>query len=313
MTPGLPDDRRERARTGLRQVALGSGLLVLGLVITGGTLAAARPGGRYTLAYGPIVFGLVELVRGLIGWWPNREAALPPRRTVTVPPATSARTFAADRVARSVPPPTLSGASANPAVRDRPVVAPRVTSPAPTPPPATANDAERRRLSLSATTTHPVERPAAPWHRPTIGVRREADPITLLRFAAHRCEIRAEGLKASYPDGTTRDVAWSEIATIAVRQLPPDPPWERTLLVDLAPAGGPPVRILSTTFVNFAALPGGASATRLDNIRGLTRLVQERNPHTAIEEGTAPALRPGGTPLRLLSMNQFGEYDARYG
>jgi hypothetical protein len=82
--------------------------------------------------------------------------------------------------------------------------------------------------------------------------------------------------------------------------------------VDLAPASGPPVRILSTTFVNFAALPGGATATRLDNIRGLVRLVRDRHPDTAIEAATEPVLQ-GGAPLRLLSMNQFADFDARYG
>lgn len=309
--PSEPEDRREKARDGLKQIAKGSAFLALGLVVTLVTFAAARPGGRYTLAYGPIVFGLVELVRGLVHWWPNREAALPPSPRGQA----SGSGFARGPVpARAVAPPARPAAPAGPVARASGSSLPSVAASPPSgPPAATANDAERRRLSLTATAAKPAERAATPWHRPTSGARREADPITLLRFAAHRCEIGAEGLKASYPDGTTRDVAWSEIASIAVRQLPPDPPWERTLVVDLALVTGPPIRILSTTFVNFAALPGGASAVRLDNIRGLARLVQERNPGATIEAGSEPVLLRGGAPVRLLSMNQFAEYDARHG
>lgn len=302
-----PEDRREKARDGLKQIAKGSAFLALGLVVTLVTFAAARPGGRYTLAYGPIVFGLVELVRGLVHWWPNREAALPPSPRGQASVSGFARGPAPVRMVGAVAPPgPVAPASGGPL----PSVA---ASPPSGPPAATANEAERRRLSLTATAPKPAERAATPWHRPTSGARREADPITLLRFAAHRCEIGAEGLKASYPDGTTRDVAWCEIASIAVRQLPPDPPWERSLVVDLALLSGPPIRILSTTFVNFAALPGGASAVRLDNIRGLARLVQERNPGATIEAGSEPVLLRGGAPVRLLSMNQFAEYDARHG
>jgi hypothetical protein len=293
--PGAAIDRRHRARTGLRQIAIGSGLLVVGLAVTWGTYAAARPGGRYTLAYGPIVFGLVELVRGLAGWWPNRESALPPARAIR--PAASPRN----------PAPALAATAPvrGPVRPDAPAgVSPVV---------ATANEAERRRIRLTATEVRQAERPASPWHRPSTFGRKEADPISLLRFAAHRCEIRAEGLRASYPDGTTRELPWAEIAQIAVRQLPPDPPWERSLVVDLAPAEGPPIRLLSTSFVNFAALPGGATASRLDNVRRLASLVREHNPGLQIESATEGFVASQGAPLRLLSMNQFAEYDARYG
>jgi hypothetical protein len=56
---------RKRA---LRQIAIGVALLVVGLVITGVTYshAASSPtGGTYIVAWGPVLVGVVKILRGL--------------------------------------------------------------------------------------------------------------------------------------------------------------------------------------------------------------------------------------------------------
>ena len=61
----------EAARTaaargaGLKLVAVGGALFLLGVAITGATYALARPGDYYYVTSGLFVFGLITLGRGL--------------------------------------------------------------------------------------------------------------------------------------------------------------------------------------------------------------------------------------------------------
>jgi hypothetical protein len=56
-------ERRSRKQT---DVVLGLLFLVVGLAITFGTYdSASQQGGTYIIAYGPIVFGVIRLFRGL--------------------------------------------------------------------------------------------------------------------------------------------------------------------------------------------------------------------------------------------------------
>ena len=56
-------------RRGVRQVITGSVLLVIGLLITIGTLSHAESsasGGTYFVAWGPMIIGIIAIVRGLL-------------------------------------------------------------------------------------------------------------------------------------------------------------------------------------------------------------------------------------------------------
>jgi hypothetical protein len=46
-------------------IVLGGLLVGVGLVITVGTYAAAANGGTYVVAFGPIIFGGIRLLKGL--------------------------------------------------------------------------------------------------------------------------------------------------------------------------------------------------------------------------------------------------------
>jgi hypothetical protein len=52
-------------RRGLTRVMIGVGLIVLGIVVTAVTFSSAQAGGSYIVAYGPIIVGIVSVVRGL--------------------------------------------------------------------------------------------------------------------------------------------------------------------------------------------------------------------------------------------------------
>jgi hypothetical protein len=60
----LAADAEQRAASS-RALTVGAVALVIGLVVTAATYAHAESEGVYVLAWGPIVFGLVQLVRGL--------------------------------------------------------------------------------------------------------------------------------------------------------------------------------------------------------------------------------------------------------
>lgn len=52
----------------VRQLLVGTMLVVVGVVVTAATYSTARnDGDRYLLAFGPIVIGAIAMVRGFIG------------------------------------------------------------------------------------------------------------------------------------------------------------------------------------------------------------------------------------------------------
>ncbi len=137
-----------------------------------------------------------------------------------------------------------------------------------------------------------------------------------LRFTAHKCEIFDGGLRVTSAQGRTREVQWKEIGRLVVRQLPPDPPWDAAVLLDVvALADGvrwEPVRVFVTTFVNYGVLPGGSSTSRLDNIRRLARLLREMNPAVDVDPDTTAFLDGPAPPARFANMPQFEQYDRGY-
>jgi hypothetical protein len=115
-------------------------------------------------------------------------------------------------------------------------------------------------------------------------------------------------------EGRSRDVAWSGIGRVVARQLPPDPPWDAGLLLDLVAwldGRWEPIRVFTTTIVKLAALEG-APTSRTDTLRRLVRHVRERHPAVAVDDETL-AFAEGRPPARFVSMTQLAEYDAGYG
>lgn len=191
-------------------------------------------------------------------------------------------------------------------------------TPAPRPAPVKtlSGDAERLRLQMS-------ERNAAPAAVSATGRRIEAKgPAGVdaarksLRFIAHRFEVGAEGFRAVYPNGAARDIRYDQVAAVVVRQLPPDPPWEGAFIVDVVPtkdASPEPVRIFGNTVVNYAAIPGGSSSSRLDNTRRLTAFLRDKCANAVLDEATQEFVRGPKVPQRFANMTQFIEYDTTYG
>lgn len=139
-----------------------------------------------------------------------------------------------------------------------------------------------------------------------------------MRFVAYRCEISETGIRAIYSSGNQRDLPWGGITAIVLRQLPSGPPWEGKILVDLIPATSPgnpvtPLRLFSTTYVNYSYLPQGHSPSSSENLRRLANYVLMKNPSLQLEPGTALFLQAGKTLPRFQTLAQFAEYDSRYG
>jgi hypothetical protein len=63
---GPPVVRSHRRAEGVKQIVGGLIALVVGLAITIGTYAAASGGGVYFVAYGPMIFGVIYLIKGLV-------------------------------------------------------------------------------------------------------------------------------------------------------------------------------------------------------------------------------------------------------
>lgn len=273
-------------------VALG---LAVGLFLLDGLyLVASRSGAGSTGGIVARVFFLVPMVMGF-----------PALRTLQ---AEEKRARHAPRPRPGTRTPVTAGA---PKATARPATAP--------PPTRTfSGDAERRRLELSQAPSATTTRIRPSGQRAETRTRADVDAAASgLRFVARKCEITPAGLKASYPDGRVRDVGYAEIASLVVRLLPPDPPWNAEPLFDAVVrsadnASWDVVRIFSTTLVNTAALPGGGSTGRLDNLRKLGAHLLAQNPALSLDPETATFMKDGKPPVRFVSTTHFAEYDQRY-
>lgn len=189
-----------------------------------------------------------------------------------------------------------------------------------TPPPRLTGEAERRRMEMSALSQIKVDRPAQlPGQLNRFNVSAKdavATAASSLRFVIYRCEISARGLKALYSNGSTRELEWMNIALLSVRQLPPDKPWDGKIILDIVPVSPPgfplpPFRVFASTYVNYAALPGGQAANTQENIRRLAAYTASQNPSLILDPHSAPFIREHKPPYRL-TLAQFAEYDQRY-
>jgi len=138
-----------------------------------------------------------------------------------------------------------------------------------------------------------------------------------LRFLAYRCEIGDKGVHVIYSSGKQQEFQWTDFSALVVRLLPANPPFEGKLLLDLVYSpvpGKPPVplRFFSTTFVNYAFLPQGASPSSHENIRRLARFVVAKNRDILIDAGTNQFVYQQKAPPRFVNLAQFAEYDSRY-
>ncbi len=190
-----------------------------------------------------------------------------------------------------------------------------------TPPPSAqvaktlSGEAEKLRLKMSErNSTAPV---SAVGRRLDVKVATGVDEAKKsIRFIAHRCDIGEAGLRVTLSNGEARDLAFAQIVGIVARQLPPDPPWDGALILDIVPSKDltrEPVRVFGTTVVNYAAIPGGGTTSRLDNTRRLIAFLRERAPDAILDEATQEFVRGPKVPQRFANMTQFIEYDATYG
>lgn len=141
--------------------------------------------------------------------------------------------------------------------------------------------------------------------------------ILTIRYVAYRCEISTESLRVIYQNASQREIKWYEISSIVIRQMPYQAPWEGKLILDILPNVTAkekihPIRILSSTFVNYGFLPQGQSASTKENIRRLAAHILTLNRSVYVDPGTDYFVHAGQPPVRFLSMSQFTEYDARY-
>jgi hypothetical protein len=119
-------------------------------------------------------------------------------------------------------------------------------------------------------------------------VRRTTDPTSRIPFAASKLEFDEMGLRAWFGGRESFAVPWRDLVGVRVRELPPDSPWERAVVLELVPAaaagtGRRPIRLVRTTSINFRSLPGRPGTTVRENIRRLGAFVVARNPATRVD------------------------------
>ena len=124
-------------------------------------------------------------------------------------------------------------------------------------------------------------------------------------------ELTATGLTLRLERNVSRTIAWSELVEVAARRLPPDPPYEKMSFVDLVTASGP-VRLLPSSRLDYAALPGGMAPNTRENWRRLVALARERNPAIAIEAESAEFFAGGRDAPMFPAWKKFLEWDRRY-
>lgn len=163
----------------------------------------------------------------------------------------------------------------------------------------------------------PVPQNHAETMRPDALSKTLTPEILNIRFVAYRCEISDETLRVIYQNATQKELKWYEISAAVIRQMPYQAPWEGKLLLDIVPTAMAkekvqPIRLLSSTFVNYSYLPQGQSASTKENIRRLATYILSKNHSVFLDPGTDYFVHAGQPPVRFFSMSQFAEYDSRY-
>lgn len=186
--------------------------------------------------------------------------------------------------------------------------APAASAPAPRPAP-TARDLEpeRRPVADVSATPSKVARlgPAAPV---------AADATRgALRFVVADGALTTDGLTVRFDRGGPRTIAWADVVEVVARRMPPDPPYDKTAFVDLVLADGTPARLLPSTRLDLAALPGGIAPNTRENWRRLVALARARNPAIAIEAESADFFAGGRDPVMFPALKLFAAWDRRYG
>jgi len=197
-------------------------------------------------------------------------------------------------------------------------------SPAPHPGGVASADINRQNLSQAAADAAAVPRDERNGRGLEVPSQRMGDVAAAptdalrgtLRFVARSAELNPKGMSVVLESGQQRDVLWSDIGAIAVRMLPPDPPFEKTTIMDFVPAPLPgrpltPIRFLPSTRVNYGALPGGAGMSSKENWRKLATVVQQTKP-TVIEPQSVGFFEQGTAAPLFPSVKQFTDYDAQF-
>jgi hypothetical protein len=134
-----------------------------------------------------------------------------------------------------------------------------------------------------------------------------------LRFVVDTGSFDAHAIHVRTTDGDERTIPWIDLDKVVARRLPPDPPFEKTLLVDLVPRDGKPLRLLQSTRLDWRSLPGGAATTARENLRRLVAHAQACHPALVIDPASEPFVLRGAEPPQLGSARLVAEYDAAYG
>jgi hypothetical protein len=132
-----------------------------------------------------------------------------------------------------------------------------------------------------------------------------------LRFVIRSCDISEAGISVIMDDRTQRDILFTEIERLIARRLPPDPPFEKTVFVDIMLSGASaPIRLLPSTRANYGFLPGSAMSSK-ENMRSLAQYITGRGP-ASFEPESADFFTDGKAPPLFMAIKQFADYDAQY-
>ena len=112
-------------------------------------------------------------------------------------------------------------------------------------------------------------------------------------------------------DGRRREVRWDEIGAALARELRDDPPFVDTVMVDLIPAGAPPLRVVAATRITIAT-GAPASPDPRERLRRLLVFARAMNPTIELE-GATEELVATEAALPDWSLDDLARYDVRYG
>ena len=135
-----------------------------------------------------------------------------------------------------------------------------------------------------------------------------------LRYVARSIElIPGTGMSVVLENGGVRDLLWSQVGRVVARRLPNDPPYEKTLVVDIVPLTPPiqPVRLLPSTQANYSALAGGAALNSTENLRKLGQDIAAAKPGV-IEPHSEAFFSEQKQAPQFQAIKQFADYDAQY-
>jgi hypothetical protein len=108
-----------------------------------------------------------------------------------------------------------------------------------------------------------------------------------------------------------RRIEWRDVAKLRARRMPPDPPFDKALIVDIVPRSGEPIRLLTSSLIDTTRASFPKQMIAKDTFRRILAAARTGCPGVDVDDGTAAFIAGDEAPV-LGAVRQLVEQEQTY-